>query len=204
MPLLAKEIYTWPPDLLTANAINATDSEFAEPRWDSEIAPRADSDLPWWALYTLARREKALMRKLLADDQQFCCPVVCKTHRTPQGSARRAYVPVFANYVFLRGDDVARYKAVCTGDVSRCLPVPEPQRFIAQLGDILRLIDSGQPVTVEARLPRGTAVRIKSGPFKGMLGRITQVRKHPKFTVYLDFMQQGVSLAVDDWEIERV
>jgi transcription antitermination factor NusG len=192
MPLLAKEVYTWPVDLLASFPPDSADPEdFA-------------ADQPWWALYTFARREKALMRKLLADDQQFCCPVACKTHRTAAGTVRRAYVPVFSNYVFLRGDDAARYQAVCTGDVSRYLPVPDPRRFAAQLGDIVRLIESGQPVTVEARLPRGTEVRVKSGPFKGMLGRITQVRKHPKFTVYLDFMQQGVSLAVDDWEIERV
>jgi transcriptional antiterminator RfaH len=88
--------------------------------------------------------------------------------------------------------------------VSRYLPVPEPRRFVSQLNSIVRLIDSGEPVTLEARLPAGTEVRVKSGPFKGLQGRITQVRKHPKFTVYLDFMQQGVSLAVDDWEIERV
>src|SRR5690242_13814622 len=126
MPLLAKEIYTWPVDLLGSFALDQADPEFATPP-STEGFPDAAGEAPWWALYTFARREKALMRKLLADDQHFCCPVACKLHRNRQGATRRAYVPVFSNYVFLRGDEVARYKAVCTGDVSRYLPVPDPR-----------------------------------------------------------------------------
>jgi transcriptional antiterminator RfaH len=189
MPLLAKETYTWPPTLLECGECD--DLRDGESR-------------SWWALYTFSRREKVLMRKLLADERRFCCPMVMKTHRVGRGAPRRAYVPLFSNYVFLCGDDDDRYRAVCTGEVARYLPIPDPTRFERQLRDIQQVLDSGESVTVTSRMAVGALVRVKTGPFRGMLGRVTHVRKRTQFTVFLDFMQQGVSLAADDWELEAV
>jgi len=198
MPLLAKETYVWPTDLLGPNAGNDL---LDENGWREE---QPDPNRSWWALYTLPRREKMLMRKLLAADRHFCCPMVMKTHRTARGAPRRAYLPLFPNYVFLCGDDEDRYRAVCTGEVARYLAIPDATRFLHQLRDIQRLLDSGAPVEVTSRMTVGTQVRVKSGPFKGMTGRITRVRKGTQFAIYLDFMQQGVSLSADDWELEPV
>jgi len=189
MPLLAKETYVYPPDLL-----DACDEMFDSP-WTGHT---------WWALYTLARNEKVLMRKLAAQERSFYCPVIEKRHRTGRSTVRRSWLPLFSNYVFLRGDETDRYAAVCTGHVSSVLPIHDPRLFIEQMRAIQQLIQAGVPLDVEPSLTVGAYVRIKSGPLKGLRGQIAQLRGGSRFIVNVEFLQKGASTLVDGWELEHL
>src|SRR5262245_40955635 len=102
-------------------------------------------------MYTLARREKELMRRLRALDVPFYSPLVARRTRSPGGRVRQSYVPLFASYVFVFGDDQARLQALATNCVSRTLSVPDGAQLVHDLRQIRRLIELDAPLTVEAR-----------------------------------------------------
>src|SRR3972149_3559745 len=125
--------------------------------------PAADPARQWWALYTLPRREKELMRRLRTMEIPHYGPLVKRRFRSPNGRARTSYVPLFAGYVFLCGDEVARYQSLTTNCVSRCLVVDDTLELEHDLRQIRRLIQSETPLTPEARIQPGTRGRIRSG-----------------------------------------
>lgn len=183
MPILDSEPDIFPPTLF--------DEAASEPR-------------QWWVLYTLSRQEKQLCRLLHKQGIAFYCPTIAKRYRSPAGRMRVSHLPLFANYVFLHGEDEERYQSVATGCVSRCLAVPEPARFIAELAQIKQLIDLGVPLTPEERLQPGMLVRVKTGPMQGLEGEVLQRRGERRLLVSVNFIQRGASLELGDWELERI
>src|SRR3990170_2361269 len=110
------------------------------------------SGAQWWAMYTMARREKELMRRLVALEIPYYSPLVHKRARSPGGRVRESYVPLFASYVFVLGDQQQRHQALTTNCVSRTLIVPDALRLVDDLRQIRRLIELHAPLTVEARI----------------------------------------------------
>jgi transcription antitermination factor NusG len=189
MPLLEAEVYQYPEDLLTS-AVNGVTA--------------VPADMQWWAAQTRSRQEKQLMRRLRARDIAFYCPITPHHYRSPAGRARTSYLPLFANYVFIAGDEQARYQALTSGCVANCLLASDPARLVQQLHAIQQAITAGVPLRPEARIPVGTPVRVRAGAFQGVQGVIAERRGKTRLYLKVDFIQQGASLAVDDWEVERI
>src|SRR5690606_10585952 len=122
---------------------------------------------PWWAFYTLARHEKKLMRALVQADVPFYAPVIERRYRSPHGRVRTRHEPPFTNHVFVCGEEQARYQAMCTGCVSRWMPVEQPDELVTDLRQIKELIGANVPLAPERRLQPGQRVRIRNGPFAG-------------------------------------
>ncbi len=158
-------------------------------------------DRKWWVLYTKARQEKAVARELFAHDVPFYLPLVRKT--LVYGNRRvHSRVPIFSGYVFLRGSEEERVQALRTNRICRVLPVADPQRLREDLEQLRRLIESGAPLTVEARLARGARVRIRRGPLAGLEGTVLVRRGITRVLVCVDFLQRGASVAIDDCMLE--
>ncbi len=183
MPILPSEPDIYPPGLLD----NPSES---------------GSGAQWWALYTLARREKELMRRLRALNISFYAPIVAKRTRSPGGRARESFVPLFASYVFVHGDNDERQRALTTNCVSRCIDVADPQKLVHDLNQIRRLIASNVPLTIEARLEPGRGVRVRSGPMAGLEGRVVQRRGKDWLVVAVEFLGQGASVLLEDFQVE--
>ena len=183
MPILKREIDIHPADLL-----------------DSPIADAG----PWWAIYTLANREKKLMRQLVELNLPFYAPVIERRYRSPNGRLRVSYEPLFSNYVFLCGGEDARYQAVCTGSVSRYLPVEDGTELVADLKQIHQLINTDAALSPESRLEPGQRVRIRNGVFAGYEGVITRRDQEVRLQVYVRFMEQGISVELDDCQADPI
>jgi len=166
--------------------------------------PPALTGSQWWGLYTLPRREKQLMRLLRAMEIPFYAPLVPRRTRSPGGRVRTSYVPLFASYAFLYGTDASRIQALTTNCVSRCLSVAESDRLTHDLKQIHRLIVSDAALTPEARLESGMRVRIKSGSLAGLEGVVVERRGEERLLIAVEFLQQGVSVQLDDFLVERV
>lgn len=186
MPILAREPDIYPENLL----------EFAG-------APQP-SDVSWWALYTLSRREKDLMRKLSSLDIPFYCPIVPKRTRSPSCRFRVSHVPLFHNYVFLFGSEMQRYQSVTTGCVSRYMRVVDREELTRDLAQIHGLIQSGVPLLPESRLVAGEYVRVRSGPFRGYEGTVLRREGQTRLLVAVNFLQQGASILLEDCQLESL
>ena len=184
MPLLEQEQDMFPLDLFE--------------RVNSDEYARAK----WWAMYTLSRHEKVLMRKLRGLDVPFYGPTIRRRYRSAAGRVRVSYQPLFCNYVFIYGDDAQRSAALTTNCVSRSLKVSDGTRLTLELQRICRLIEVGEPLSPEARLMKGDPVRVRSGIFSGFEGMVIRRENATRLLVSVSFMNQGASVLLDDCQLE--
>jgi transcription antitermination factor NusG len=203
MPLLKPEQDIWPLHLLDdPESAETNDSDTL----DASTVPTpltAESE-PWWALYTLARFEKKLMRQLIEIEVPFYGPTISRRYRSPQGRIRTSVEPLFPNYVFIMGDEMARYKAVSTGSVSRWMPVANSSELVTDLRQIRNLILTESPLAPELRLQPGQKVRVKTGVFKGFEGTIIRRENEVRLLISVRYMGRGASVALDDCQLEAI
>ena len=196
MPILAREPDRWPDDLLDdppAAAVGAEPGDLDDPE-----VPR------WKLVYTRSNREKDLMRRLRTLEVPFCAPTMAKRTRSPGGRARVSYVPLFSNYVFLFGGGEAQYAAMTTNCVSRVSDVPDPAGLLDDLRRVDLLLNSGEKITREQKLEPGDPVRVKTGPFQGLIGTVLKRQGERRLLVAVDFLQQGASASLEDYEVEAL
>jgi transcription antitermination factor NusG len=222
MPLLKPEQDIWPLHLLDEPEMENVDEtntrESTDVRVDGNVSTPAilvrDSsqtdvvsvpeDGTWWALYTLARFEKKLMRQLIEIEIPFYGPTISRRYRSPQGRMRTSVEPLFPNYVFIMGDELARFKAVSTGSVSRWMPVADSVELVTDLRQIRRLILTDSPLAPELRLHPGQKVRVKTGVFKGFEGTIIRRENEVRLLISVRYMGRGASVALDDCQLEPI
>lgn len=159
---------------------------------------------PWWLLYTRTRQEKKLMRHLREAQVPHYGPMIEQRTRSPAGRMRTSYVPLFSTYLFLRGEDEARHVAVCTGCVMKAAPILEVEQLIEDLKQIHRLIELGIPLTLESRLQPGALVRVRNGVFRGYEGTVIRRENETRLLVAVRFMEQGVSVKLEDCQLETI
>jgi len=183
MPLLKQEIDIYPSNLFESMELGES---------------------PWWAMYTLARHEKKLMRELVSKEIAFFGPTISRRYRAPNGRLRTSIEPLFPNYVFVCGEEIARYTAVCTGVVSRWMRVPNSHTFVGDLKQIKNLIATNAPLSPERRVEAGQKVRVRNGSFKGFEGTVIRRENEVRLLIYVRYMGQGASVALDDCQVDVI
>lgn len=186
MPILRPEIDLYPADLLERAEVGA------------------EPGRAWYAFYLRARREKQFMRVLRGLEIPFYGPTIRHRSKSPSGRTRDSYMPLFSGYVFAYGDDEARRGALTSDCVSRWMPVPDGAALTTDLRQISQLIAASVPLTLESQIGPGTPVRVKTGAFRGLEGVVISRQGKDRLLVAVRFLQQGASLALEDFEVERI
>ena len=186
MPILPRETDIFPHDFLECE-------DFAQ-----------GTDQQWWVLYTLSRREKDLMRRLVSMEVPFYCPLIARKNRSPSGRVRTSYVPLFPGYVFCYATAEQRQQALTTNCISRTLTVVDHDTLVHDLQQIRRLIESDTPLSPESRIQPGALVRVKNGPMTGIEGVVLKRHNGDRLLVSVRFLQQGASVALEDYQVEEI
>ena len=190
MPVLAEEPCLFPENLLE----------------DPTVVQQLDgpaSERVWWVIYTKSRQEKSLARDLIGYRIPFYLPQVPREHLI-RGRRVRAHVPVFPGYLFLFGSPDERVDSLRTNRISRILSVSTQEELVRDLRQLANLIAIGAPLTVEERLSPGRMVRIRNGPMAGFEGTIVQRRGSDRLLIAVKFLQQGVSVEINDFMVEPI
>ncbi len=182
MPVLGEEVSLFPEMLLEAPAA-------------------VESDRRWWAVYTKARQEKALARELLKYEVPFYLPQVPR-QLVYRGRRVKSLLPLFTGYMFLYGTDDERVRALTTNRVSQLLPVTDQEDLRRDLKQVHLLINSRSALTVEDQMTPGRRVRVKRGALMGLEGLIVERRNHYRLMVVVHFLNRGVSLDIEDIDVE--
>jgi transcription antitermination factor NusG len=193
MPILPKQPDLFPNDLFERLGEGET-----------LLAPSAVEGRRWLVYYTIARREKDLMRKLEAAEIPFFGPLIRRRLRSPGGRTRESFVPLFPGYVFSWADDDQRRAALATNTIARWIPVGDERMLVDDLRAIRRLIECDQPLTPEARLEPGQAVRVRSGPLKGIEGMVISRRGVERLLVAVRCPHQGAASELEDVDLEPI
>jgi transcription antitermination factor NusG len=144
------------------------------------------------------------MRQLFESQVPFYGPMIARRFRSPNGKLRLSIEPLFPNYVFIHGTEMQRYTAVCTGSVSRWMPVINPNELVTDLRQIHNLILTEAPLAPELRLQPGQRVRVRSGVFKGFEGVILRRENQVRLLIAVRYMGRGASVALDDCQLEPI
>jgi transcriptional antiterminator RfaH len=157
----------------------------------------------WWAVYTRARQEKSLARQLRAMAVPHYLPLVPKVSLI--GSRRvKSLLPLFSSYLFMYASEQERIEALATRRIAQLHPAPEDRALVRDLRNVRMLIASGAPLTVESRLEAGQRVRVKNGALMGLEGTIIARRGEDRLLVAIEFLQQGVSVLIHDYQVEPI
>jgi transcriptional antiterminator RfaH len=184
MGLLGKEDVMHPSDLLT---------DFQQ-----------HSGRHWQVIYTKSRQEKAVARQFVREHVPFYLPTYAKQYRI-RGRKMQSYLPLFPGYLFAFVDEFEQHRCFRAADrISRIMPVPDESQLVSDLINVKRLIESGAPLSVESRIQVGQDVRVKAGPLAGLEGYVLRRRCQTILFVAVNFLKQGVSLAIDDFMVERI
>jgi transcription antitermination factor NusG len=162
-----------------------------------------DAERRWWAVYTKARQEKALARDLFAQQIPFYLPLVPRTSLSG-GRRIESLLPLFKGYLFIFVREEERVETLKTNRVSRLIPVDAPETLRRELRQVQQLIERRAPLVVESRLAPGRRIRVKSGAFMGIEGLVEQQRSGYRLIVQVSFLQQCVSVELDDAQLEAI
>jgi transcriptional antiterminator RfaH len=157
----------------------------------------------WWAYQVAARAEKAVARHLRSCGVAYFLPQYerCKRY---QRRVVRSYLPLFPGYIFVLRTECDLERAVESKKIVRTLPINDQVRIERELRDIHRLLQTRQRVMLEQRLRTGGPVQIVSGPLAGMCGRVMKKEGGLRFVSQVHFLNQGVSIEVDDTMIAPI
>ncbi|MGW8256793.1 MAG: transcription termination/antitermination NusG family protein [Thermoguttaceae bacterium] len=176
-------------------------SLFPDTLWEDCLSTISESQ--WWVIYTKARQEKALSRELLSWKVPFYLPLI-KHITMSRGRRRTSFVPLFSGYIFLFASELQRVQSLRSNRVSRILTVNDPQQLVFDLSQLRRLIEIDAPLSVERRLEPGNRVRVKQGSLMGLEGTVLMRRGITRLLVRINFLQQGASVEIEDFLLERL
>lgn len=186
MPILGRENDKYPSDLL------------------EDDTTLTDLSRQWWCVYTKSRREKDLMRKLTSHGISHYGPVVPKRYRSPNGRLRTSFVPLFANYIFMFGDEEDRQQAMNSNCISKCNLIEDRETLVSDLRQILQVLEAGVAVTPEAKLSAGSRVRVRTGPFAGYEGNVIRREGKTRLLLSIQYLAKGVSMEMDEGVLEAI
>ncbi|HKB36030.1 MAG TPA: transcription termination/antitermination NusG family protein [Gemmataceae bacterium] len=157
----------------------------------------------WWVLHTRPRAEKRLARELLGKGKSFFLPLHSRTWRH-NGSTLSSHLPLFPSYVFLHGDEEARWAALKTNQVAQVIPVVDQGQLHDDLTRVHQLMVSGLPLTPEDRLEPGSPVEIIRGPLTGLTATVLKRGKGLRLVVEVRLLQRGVSAEIESWMVRAL
>jgi transcription antitermination factor NusG len=184
MPLLEAEPCQFPTDL------------FRAPN------PTHRPDTSWYAIYSRSRMEKTIARHLFAHGVTFYLPLKRKVWRA-NGRKRTAYQPLFTSYLFLCGDKCDCVRALESNQVSRILPVLDPELVFRELAQVERMLGGEVTVLLETDLGIGDDVVVQDGPFRGFVGRVIERTDGQRFVIRVSFLNCGVSVPLEGWQVKK-
>lgn len=150
----------------------------------------------WYVLFVQHNKERSVAAQLEAMKVVQMLPLYYVRRRWSD-RIQKVSVPLFPGYAFCR--------VSLDGTGPRILSIPGVVRFVgfgghptpipdAEVDIIQQLANSSHAYRPWSFLVPGQLVRVEQGPFRGLSGKITQVRKCSYLVVSLEFLQRSVAV----------
>jgi len=169
----------------------------------ASIAPASDTDVRWFALWTRSRHEQVVREQLQQKSIEAFLPTVTRWSRW-KDRKKKVDWPLFPGYCFARFDARARLPVLkCTGVVSIISfegePAPIPD---FEIDGIRQLVESDLAFDPCPMIREGDMVEVKSGPLKGVVGRLVRKNDKARLVLSVDLIGQAVSVEVDAADVK--
>ena len=168
---------------------------------DQLVVPSPEFD--WYAIWTRSRHEKLVREQLEQKHLEVFLPTITKWSRWKDRKKQIEW-PLFPGYCFVRFDGSDRLPILkCEGVVTIVgtdgYPSPIPA---AEIDGIRRLIESELAFDPCPLIKEGMMVEVKTGPLKGVVGRLIRKGTRARLMLSVDLIGQAVSVEVDAADVK--
>lgn len=157
----------------------------------------------WKVLFVKPRTEKKMTEYCSLYEIPFFLPLREKT-RVVQRRKVTVRLPVFPGYVFARFGPSQRRLLLETNLLVRILEPENPRRMLRELVMVRRALRANPALTAAKPLAKGRRVRIISGPFMGIEGRVARLTGTLKVILNVDLIGQAVSVTAETGQVEAL
>ena len=153
-------------------------------------------DACWWVLRTKTRQEKVVASNLSSMKILFFFPTI-RAERYIGNRKHKIEVPLFPSYLFLHGDRDATFRIDRTKRVAGILSVDDQEQLHRQLGGLHKALQVDARFDPYPYLVHGTWAEVKSGPYKGVQGKVDRESHPTKLILQVDLLRSGLSLELN-------
>jgi len=161
------------------------------------------SELLWFVAHTRPRCEKKLVQFCARENLAATLPCYRAAHKY-RGKTVEFRKPLFPGYVFLQLTTEQRRQAYQSDFVANLLDVPDQELLVAQLGEILRALETDLEIRLAPAIGKGMRVKIKHGPLRGMEACVEERYGMNTVLLRLDFIGQAAAVKLDATDLELV
>lgn len=160
-------------------------------------------EILWFVAHTRPRCEKKLVEYCGREGFPTTLPCYRKAHKY-RGKTVVFTKPLFPGYVFLQLSQDQRGKVFHSDYVANLLDVPDQETLENQLREILAALDTNLEIQLCPVIGKGTKVKIKQGPLRGMEAWVEDRFGMSTVLLRLDFIGQAAAVKVDATDLELV
>lgn len=151
-------------------------------------------DEKWWfALYTKPRSEFKAAEQIGAAGVEFYLPSITKLK---QWSDRKKKIeePLIRGYIFIYANEKERIISLEQYSVVRCVSERgKPARIPDwQIDNLKKMLSTQSDVLVKEGLVPGVKIKIKEGPFEGIIGTLQEIDNQKTLAVSIDLLNRSV------------
>ncbi|OGU37911.1 MAG: hypothetical protein A2315_14480 [Ignavibacteria bacterium RIFOXYB2_FULL_35_12] len=159
-----------------------------------QITKHADmAEKFWFALYTKPRNEFKAAKQLEAVDVEYYLPTIVKIS---QWSDRKKKInePLLRGYIFIFSNEKERILSLEQQAIVRCIcqrgrPARIPEW---QIDNLKKMLQTNAEFHIKEGLIPGVKVKIKDGPFQGVIGIVQEAEVGKAIVVSIDLLNRSV------------
>jgi len=165
--------------------------------------PPEEASYRWWVAKVKPRQEKALAFDFVKENIEYYLPLITHvTRRKDNNKPRKSILPLFSGYISFSAETDIAHSIWRTNRIVSIIEIVHQKKFMRELSAIYAAIELNAPLEpCESIYTKGTPVRVRRGPFKGINGIIVKMKNSNKLIISLEGMGQA-ALAIDSAWVE--
>jgi transcription antitermination factor NusG len=147
----------------------------------------------WFALYTKPRNEFKAAKQLEAVGVEYYLPTITKISHWSDRK-KKITEPVLRGYIFIFSNEKERIQSLEQHSIVRCVSERgKPARIPAwQIDNLKKMLQTDAEFQIKEGLARGVKVKIKEGPFQGVIGVVQEAEVGKAIVVSIDLLNRSV------------
>jgi transcription antitermination factor NusG len=147
----------------------------------------------WYALYTKPRNEFKAAKQLEAVGVEYYLPTIIKISHWSDRK-KKITEPVLRGYIFILSNERERIQSLEQPSIVRCIsergkPARIPQW---QIDNLKRMLETDSEFHIKEGLVPGVKVKIKDGPFQGVIGVVQEAGAGRTIAVSIELLNRSV------------
>ncbi|MDZ4713517.1 MAG: UpxY family transcription antiterminator [bacterium] len=161
----------------------------------------------WFVLQTKPRNENHVLLQIQQKQIEVFVPFMEKI-RIWSDRKKKIQVPLFSGYVFVRGNEEERLRAITEtfGALRYIFYEKRPANVSEREIELIKqAIAEPEKISIEdKKIKKGDMIMVTRGIFKGMKGYVNEFRGNYKLTVNLDELSYSFSIILNSNEVSIV